>query len=232
MLWCQVVFGRLALLPLGLLVGLAGACNYPKPPAAWTGAKPAPVVSAPPVVAPPPAPPPPPPPPKCEQLSENCAANPDTKLVVGEPGTWFTPPQGWYYARGTSESIAINPDGSALIALAPGPDAADIAPAIEAMATQHRISGLKVDKLKRRLKKPQQSLPAATGSVDLWEVDKNQQGQALTLTDKGDGTLLVLVAHPAPDHTLIGISFVVESAAESEAPKIMQSLQTLRRGQP
>jgi len=96
------------------------------------------------------------------------------------------------------------------------------------MVSERGVKGLKVDKLKRRLKKPQQSLPAAEGTVDLWEVDKTQQGSSLSLTDKGDGTLLVLVGKPAPEHTLLGIGFVTESVAETEAPKIMQSLQTLR----
>jgi hypothetical protein len=50
----------------------------------------------------------------------------------------------------------------------------------------------------------------------------------LSLADKGTGTLLVLVGKPAPEHTLFGIGFVVEAVAEAEAPKIMQSVQTLR----
>ncbi|HEY6077190.1 MAG TPA: hypothetical protein VIW29_00210 [Polyangiaceae bacterium] len=221
------MFGRLALLSLGLVLG---ACNYPKPPAAWSGDQPAPVAQPAPRPAPKraPPPPPPPPPPKCQALSENCSAGADTKLTVGDLGAWFTPPQGWHYARGTSESITVHPDGTAMIILAPSPDPSDIAPAIEAMAAQHGITGLKVEKLKRRLKKPQQSLPAASGTVDLWEVDKAQQGQALVLADKGKGTLLVLVARPAPEHTLIGLGFVVETVAEAEAPSIMQSVQTLR----
>jgi hypothetical protein len=96
------------------------------------------------------------------------------------------------------------------------------------MVGQRGVKGLKVDKLKRRLKKPQQTLPAGEGSVDLWEVDKGQQGESLSLADKGNGTLLVLVGKPSPAHTLLGIGFVVESVAEAEAPKIMQSVQTLR----
>ena len=45
---------------------------------------------------------------------------------------------------------------------------------------------------------------------------------------RGNGTLLVLVGKPGPERTLFGIGFVVESVAEAEAPKIMQSVQTLR----
>jgi hypothetical protein len=96
------------------------------------------------------------------------------------------------------------------------------------MIAERGVRGLKVDKLKRRLKKPQQSLPAGEGSVDLWEVDKSQQGESLSLGDKGNGTLLVLVGKPTPEHSLFGIGFVVESVADAEAPKIMQSVQTLR----
>jgi hypothetical protein len=219
-----------ALGALGLTVCLlaGSACNYPKPPAAWTGV--APVTAAPPPPPPPaPAPPPPPPPPpKCEDLAENCSAGADTKLLVGDSGAWFTPPEGWHYARTTDGSIAVNPDGNAMMILAPSPDPSDIAPAVEIMVGQRGVKGLKVEKLKRRLKKPQQTLPAGEGSVDLWEVDKGQQGESLSLADKGNGTLLVLVGKPAPEHTLFGIGFVVESVAETEAPKIMQSVQTLR----
>ncbi len=215
---------------LGLTVGLlaSSACNYPKPPAAWTGAVAPTAVAAPTTPPAPPPPPPPPPPPKCEDLAENCAAGADTKLPVGDSGAWFTPPAGWHYARTTEGSIAVNPAGTAMMILAPSPDPSDIAPAVEAMVVQRGVKGLKVEKLKRRLKKPQQTLPAGEGSVDLWEVDKGQQGESLALGDKGNGTLLVLVGKPAPEHTLFGIGFVVESVAEAEAPKIMQSVQTLR----
>ena len=220
-----------ALGALGLLIGLLAspACNYPKPPAAWTGAGPAAAVAPPPPPPPaPPPPPPPPPPPKCEDLAENCSAGADTKLLVGDSGAWFTPPEGWHYAQTAEGSIAVNPDGTAMMILAPSPDPSDIAPAVEALVAQRGVKGLKVEKLKRRLKKPQQTLPAGEGTVDLWEVDKGQQGESLSLADKGNGTLLVLVGKPAPERTLFGIGFVVESVADAEAPKIMQSVQTLR----
>ena len=217
---------------LGLTVSLLSttpACNYPKPPAAWSGVKEAPPPPPPP--PPPPAattPPPPPPPPKCEDLAENCSAGADTKLLVGDSGAWFTPPEGWHYAKTAEGSIAVHPDGTAMMILMPSPDPSDIAPAIEATITQRGVTGLKADKLKKRLKKPQTSLPAGEGTVDLWEVDKSTQGAPLQLGDKGNGTLLVLVGKPSPDHTLIGIGFVVEASAETEAPKIMQAVQTLR----
>jgi len=217
---------------LGLIVCLlaGSACNYPKPPAAWTGQAPTAVavVAAPTAPPAPPPPPPPPPPPKCEDLAENCASGPETRLLVGDSGAWFTPPEGWHYARTAEGSLAVNPDGTAMMILAPSPDPSDMAPAIDAMVGQRGVKGLKVDKLKRRLKKPQQTLAAGEGTVDLWEVDKAQQGEALSLAEKGNGTLLVLVGKPAPEHTLFGIGFVVESVAEAEAPKIMQSVQTLR----
>ncbi|HKY41146.1 MAG TPA: hypothetical protein VJN18_34670 [Polyangiaceae bacterium] len=205
------------------------ACGYPKPPAAWSGAQPAPPPPPPPPPpAPAPAPAPPPPPPKCEDLAENCSAGAETKLSVGDAGAWFTPPEGWHYARTTEGSIAVHPDGTAMMTLMPSPDPNDIAPAVEAMITQRGVTGLKADKLKRRLKKPQQSLQAGEGTVDLWEVNKASQGTHLALGDKGNGTLLVLVGKPTADHTLIGIGFVVEATAESEAPKIMQAVQTLK----
>jgi len=238
MLLCVVVHYRfssrsltapLGALGLTALLLASSACNYPKPPAAWGGAGATPVASAAPATPPPPPPaPPPPPPPKCEDLAENCSAGPETKLLVGDSGAWFTPPEGWHYARTTGGSITVNPDGTAMMILAPSPDPSDIAPAVEAMVGERGVKGLRVEKLKRRLKKPQQTLPAGEGSVDLWEVDKGQQGESLSLSDKGTGTLLVLVGKPAPEHTLIGIGFVVESVAEAEAPKIMQSVQTLR----
>jgi hypothetical protein len=147
---------------------------------------------------------------------------------VGEGGAWLTPPEGWRYAKTAQGSIAVHPDGTAMMILAPSPDPSDIAPAVESMVSQRGVTGLKADKLKKRLKKPQTTLPAGEGSVDLWEVDKKANGAALQLGDKGSGTLLVLVGKPSPQHTLIGIGFVVEASAETEAPKIMQSVQTLR----
>jgi len=172
--------------------------------------------------------PPPPPPPKCEALTENCWAGADTRLLVGDNGAWFRPPEGWRYAKTLDGSIAVHPDGTAMMVLAPSPDPADVAPAVEAMITKQGVTGFRPDKLKRRLKKPQQTLPASEGTVDLWEVDKPQQGESLSLGDKGRGTLLVLLGKPVPEQTLIGIGFVVESAAETLAPQIMQSVQTLR----
>ncbi len=236
MLLCVVVYSRLTLLKaplaaLGLLAWLlaGSACNYPKPPAAWTGVAPAPVASpAPTTPRPPPPPPLPPPPPKCEDLAENCSAGAETKLAVGDGGAWFTPPEGWHYARTATGSVAVNPDGTAMIVLTRSADPADVAPQLEAMVNERGVKSFKADKLKRRLKKPQQTLPAGEGSVDLWEVDKSQQGESLSLGDKGSGTLLALVGKPAPEQTLVGFGFVVEAVAEAEAPKIMQSVQTLR----
>ncbi len=175
--------------------------------------------------------PPPPPPPKCEDLAENCSAAPDTRLRVGNDGAWFTPPEGWHYARTPDGSIAVHPDGTAMMIFAPSPGPDDVAPAIEAMITKQGVTGFKPDKLKRRLKKPQQKLPAGEGTVELWEVTPAQQGETLSLGSKGQGTLLVLLGKPLPERTILGIGFVVESAAEAEAPKIMQSVQSLR-GQP
>jgi hypothetical protein len=145
---------------------------------------------------------------------------------VGDGGAWFTPPEGWHYARTPSGSIAVHPDGGALIVLKPSPDPSDLAPAVEALVNEQGVTGFKASKLKRRLKKPQQTLPAAEGTVDLWEVEADKE--PLALGDKGKGTLLVLVGKPAPDQSLLGIGFVTEALAETDAPKIMQSVQTLR----
>jgi hypothetical protein len=149
-------------------------------------------------------------------------------LFVGDSGAWFTPPEGWHYARTPGSSVAVHPDGTAMLVLTPSPDPSDIAPAVEVMVTERGVNGFKVDKLKRRLKKPQRSLPAGEGQIDLWEVDKSQQGQPLSLGDKGNGTLLVLLGKPSAERTLLGIGFVTEAVAASEAPKIMQAVQTLR----
>lgn len=232
MLLCGVVLNRFTSWRIGPALGLcvfaSVGCNYPKPPVAWTGAEPAPVSPPPALVAAPPPAPAPPPPPRCEDLAENCSAGAGARLPVGPNGAWFTPPEGWRYARAASGSVAVHPNGTALIVLTTSADSSDIAPTIEAIVAERGVKGLKLDKLKRRLKKPQQTLPAGDGSVDLWEVDKSQQGESLSLLDEGSGTLLVLVGKPTPEHTLVGIAFVVEAVAETEAPKIMASVQTLR----
>jgi hypothetical protein len=205
---------------LGL--GLA-ACTKPPPPAAPAPPPPKPVPIA--IDTSQPAPPPP----KCESLAEKCAAAADTKLDVGAKGAWFTPPLGWTYARETDRSIALSPDGNAalVLTLAPGTKPDEITTAVEGLLVRLEVQKIKLPSLKKRLDKPESTLPVDGQEVRLWEVDKRRQdGQNPEMKTK-PGVALIALA-PFADQPIVAAGFVVKPEGEAHAATVMQSVQTLR----
>lgn len=172
---------------------------------------------------------PPPPQPKCESLDDKCTAAADTHCDVGDAGAWFTPPEGWFYAKESTGSIAQAADGLALVAFAPAATdkPKDVVAALEPLLSRLHVEKVKTKKLEKRLKKPQSTVDAGDAKVRLWEVDKAKQGVAPELDGK-KGSLLVVLVAPSPDHAIVGLSFVVKPGAEDRVGAIMQSVQSLR----
>jgi len=96
------------------------------------------------------------------------------------------------------------------------------ATAIEREVGASSIRDFAWSELKRRWKKPDGELPFTGGKVELWEIDaKRQRGNPPKLGDYGPGTLLVGVAQRAADEPIIALGFVLDTAKESDAPKLV-----------
>jgi hypothetical protein len=196
----------------------------------------APVAAAPPPPPVAPAPPAQPPPAAspartCETLADNCLAAPGSALAIGNRGAWLVPPAGWVFAKLPEHSIAIGPDGKALLAAVAinAVDDKDVLAAMEKLAGELTIEDVKWDSLKHRLSKPQTSLDAGGAPLALWEINKNiSHGSNPQIKGKGEGTLLAFHAKLAGDEMIVGVGFVVVPDAEAEAAQVMQSLQSLK----
>jgi hypothetical protein len=87
---------------------------------------------------------------------------------------------------------------------------------------------VKGDRLKKRLKKPQSTIDANGGTIDLWEITASSQGGIKPkLKDKGAGTALLALGRVATERLVVGLGFVVEPDEHGQAAKIMQSVQSL-----
>ncbi|MEP7052424.1 MAG: hypothetical protein ABJB12_18800 [Pseudomonadota bacterium] len=189
--------------------------------------KPEPAAVAPQPVA---TPAPPPRPAQCAALSENCSATDSTVLGIGDHGSSITPPAGWTFAKQSDRSVAVGPDGKALIAAVEiaSSTEADVLEALEKLTTASAIEKVKFDALKRRFKEPQLTVNASGIPVDLWEVSKATALVNPELLGKGSGTLLIFVARLAVDRAVTGLGFVVVPDAEAEAEKVMNAVQSLK----
>ena len=143
----------------------------------------------------------------------------------------FSPPNGWKFAKLADRSVAVGPDGKSLLTLneiADGSEAAVLA-SFEQLALATAIEKVKFDALKKRLKRPQNTLDANGIKIDLWEVGKaTSNGVNPELRETGAGTLLVFVAHVAEARVVTGLGFVVLPDAESDAQKVMSAVQTVK----
>jgi len=178
-----------------------------------------------------PAPPPPPPPPKCESMEEGCKAAADTELAVPDAGLSFVPPEGWLYARESGLSVAIAPGGTATLALAPAAsdDRKAIVEVVDKLLKRLEIEKVNTKSMRNRLGKPDAKLESGKLTIQLWEIDKRRQnGKSPDLKGKGQGTLLLVVAPARDGQVVVGTGFVVQTDAESLAPVVMKSIQSLR----
>ncbi len=209
---------------------LAIACQ---PPAPAVQATPAAPTTA-------PAPPPPAAPPRCEALSEGCAAQADTELAVPS-ALRFRPPVGWHFAAEPTQATARSADGKALLAFAAASgdperreERARILSRIEALVAGLGVTGVDFPRLEKRLKKPDTKI-AEAGSfpIGLWEVgEEQQQGKAPLLAGTTPGTVLVVMSETPVGLLLVGAAFVTPEVATEQAPRIMDSVKSLRLVEP
>jgi hypothetical protein len=216
------------LVPLGLascfLLGVG--CQ------AQTGATVLPPMQVPPAqtAAPAPATPPPPPAPRCESLAEGCKADESTRVEISQNGVFCTPPSGWTFEKLPDHARTVEPTGVAEVAftIADSESEADVVKSVEKLAAQMGLEGIKSDRLKKRLKKPQSTLDGNGGTIELWEITGSVQGGAKPkLKDKGAGTALLALARVATERLVVVLGFVVEPDEQGQAGKIMQSVQSL-----
>ncbi len=164
-------------------------------------------------------------------MSENCTATEGTTLAIGEQGASIQPPSGWKFAKQSDRSVAVSAEGKSLLAaveIANGTEPA-VLESLEKLTLAMAIEKVKFDALKKRFKKPQITVDANGTPVDLWEISKaTSNGANPELRETGVGTLLVFVAHLAPDRVITGLGFVVVPEAEADAEKVMHAVQSLR----
>lgn len=181
----------------------------------------------PPPAQPPPAseaksePPPPPPAPKCETLTEGCAANADTRVEVG--ATWsIAPPASWTYAKESDATVA-RIDGAALaVTVYDGRDKKAAAKLRDdAFAVLTAKIGVKLAKKMAWPAKPARTLNVGERELALYQVDGSTQ-------DGKPGALLVFVARPPSEETVLGVGFVVESDAKDSDRAILAGVESLR----
>jgi hypothetical protein len=176
------------------------------------------------------APAPPPPPPRCESLAEGCKADETTRAEIAGSGVFCTPPAGWSFEKLPDHTRTVEAAGVAEVAfrVADSESEADVITSVEKLAASMGLEGIKADKLKKRLKKPQSTLEGNGGAIELWEITGNLQGGTKPkLKDKGTGTALLALAHVATERLVVVLGFVVEPDDQGQAGKIMQSVQSL-----
>jgi hypothetical protein len=184
----------------------------------------------PPVASAPAAPPPPPPPPKCESPEEQCTAEDSTRVEIGDSGIDYAPPLGWRYVKGLDHSRALESQGAAVVGFAVVPEESpnEVLAAAEKLRVALELDGVKVDKLKKRLKKSQQKLQGPHGEIDLWEITAHTQGGTTpALHGKGAGTALLARARVATEREVVVLGFVVEPDDEGRAALIMKAVESL-----
>ncbi len=136
---------------------------------------------------------------------------------------------GWLYVKAENHSLAGQHEGAAVmgVLLAKSDEIDDIAEGVDQLRSALAVDGIKLDRLKKRLKKPQQELSSESGSIDLWEIGAgNQSGKAPTAGDH-KGTALLALAHIATERTMIVLGFVMEPDDQGYAGMIMKSVQSL-----
>ena len=209
------------------VVSLLGVTCRQPPPAP----PPAPSVVAPPPPPPAPPPAPPPPPPKCEALEEKCEAQADTRVTIGTKGASFVPPAGWTYAKVAAQSLAVPPDGGAVIIFtdASGKKPEQLWESLSWLLLRLDVTG--VDKKAIDWAKPHAKWQAGTLPVNVWQVEKPASGWSMQKQDpvmKGEpGAALVAVAEVG-DKVVIGLTFLARSAPTSLVGPIKASVESLQ----
>lgn len=154
----------------------------------------------------------------------------DTRLAIGDNKASLQPPVGWTYAKEAQQSVAVSPDGAAWLAYAEAAseDRQAVLASIEQLIARLKVSNVRINFLKDRLKKPQHKLQHGSVETRLWEVDKKSQfGAEPTLNGTEGGTLLVVVVPLGTETVLVGTAFVTTPQGDTYAPIVMKSVQSL-----
>lgn len=154
----------------------------------------------------------------------------DTRLAIGDNNASFQPPLGWTYAKEQQQSIAVSPDKGAWLAYgeAVSEERQEVLASVERLLARLGVTNVRINFLKDRLKKPQHKLQHGGVETRLWEIDKKSQfGAEPTLNGTEAGTLLVAVVPLGTAGVLVGAAFVTSAKADTYAPIVMKSVQSL-----
>jgi hypothetical protein len=178
--------------------------------------------------------------PRCEALSEGCAATPETVLSVPSSLS-FTPPLGWTYAAQPTQAAARSADGKAVLAFAASSgdveqrdDRQKILARLQSLVQGLGVSEVDFARLEKRLKKPDTEIEEeGSFPISLWEVGEEQQaGRSPVLGGNTPGTLLIVTSTTPVGLLLLGAAFVTPDVAADQAPRIMDSVKSLRLVEP
>lgn len=153
-----------------------------------------------------------------------------TRAEIAESGVFCTPPVGWTYEKPATHTRALEATGTAQVAftIADSESESDVLASVGKLASTMGLENIKLDRLKKRLKKPQSSLEGNGGPIDLWEITGPLQGGPKPkLPEKGTGTALLALARVATERLVVGLGFVVDSDEQGQALKIMEAVQSL-----
>ncbi len=113
-------------------------------------------------------------------------------------------------------------------------DRARILARIEGLVQGLGVTEVDFPRLEKRLRKPDTEI-AEAGSfpISLWEVGADQQqGKAPLLAGTTPGTVLVVMSETPVGLLLVGAAFVTPEVAAEQAPRIMDSVKSLRLVEP
>jgi hypothetical protein len=174
-----------------------------------------------------PEPPPPPPKPKCESFEEECKAEAETWLDVGE-GAQFRPPEGWLYAKLEGVSVAKS-GGDAGIAyrivsspLEPKKDPSGVIDAIKpvfaAMAVEVGDAAIK-----KALKKDGVVDDKGSLSLSTWQLEGKVDG--------AKGVVILVVSSLGSGEGLVGAVALKEAAVQEHLEAVQGSYRSVRSSQ-
>jgi hypothetical protein len=165
---------------------------------------------------------------KCEELAENCEANPTTQANVVGSDLAFTPVTGWTYAQGQDATVAQSSDSGPAVAMTTfeadtkdaKKDNANREASFDALLKQLGLSPLKK---KAAWKKPDDTKQSGDLKINLWQLDGGVRA-----TKKGQ--LLVIEVPAVNGKHLIGIGFVPDDDTTHADEAILKSIESIGPG--
>ena len=218
--WARFCEARIAMASrtsILMLIGaaaLTAACSSTPPP------------ETPPIEAPAPEPkePVPPPPPPCEALSEDCAAEAETRARIAKSELRIRPVKGWKYAQGADATVAQSSEEGAAMAVAEVETGTDAKAepgkrdeALEALAKQINVT---LPKKKVTWKKPLEEKSVGEMKLGLWQLDGATRGEK-------KGPLLIFAGPTSEGKVILGIGFVPEDDSSGSDAAILESIESI-----